>query len=264
MATTARDHPFAVTGDMASHAVAFDAMRFDHRTDAEAGGQLVCCTAGGLELHGQSGEWIIPADHMVFVPARRMFRLRAQRRSSGVVIKFCRNEVAWPHDGCWVAPVDPFAARMIDYALRLPLDGTKQARSFFVTLGAMLPDWFSQARIMWTPYGKTAAMQRVIDYARRRGPAVTLADVAGHAGMSERTLRRRMHSELGLTWRAFIREVRMNRAMAMLREERRSVTETAFEVGFSSSSAFSNAFCAYVGKTPSAYARSFKTAPRTP
>ncbi|MDE9451693.1 helix-turn-helix domain-containing protein [Aliiroseovarius sp. Z3] len=47
-----------------------------------------------------------------------------------------------------------------------------------------------------------------------------------------------------------------SRAM-MLRRERRSITETAFEVGFSSSSAFSVAFQEYVGRTPSAYAKSF-------
>jgi AraC-like DNA-binding protein len=74
--------------------------------------------------------------------------------------------------------------------------------------------------------------------------------------MSERTLRRHMQSELGQTWRDFIRELRMKKAMELLRKERKSIIETAFEVGFSSSSAFSHAFMEYVGKTPSAYARS--------
>lgn len=121
----------------------------------------------------------------------------------------------------------------------------------------MVPGWFCNERIMWTPYARNPAVQRVVDYANMKGPAVTLPEVARHAGMSERSLRRYMQAELGQSWRDFIRELRMKRAMEMLRKERKSIVETAIDVGFSSSSAFSHAFVEYVGKTPSAYARSF-------
>ncbi|MEH6741275.1 MAG: helix-turn-helix transcriptional regulator [Sulfitobacter sp.] len=110
---------------------------------------------------------------------------------------------------------------------------------------------------MWTPYASHSAIQKVIDYANERGPAITLPEVASHVGMSERTLRRHMKVELGHSWREFIRELRMNKAMKLLRDRQQSITQTAFEVGFSSSSAFSSAFLEYVGKTPTAYAKSF-------
>lgn len=47
-----------------------------------------------------------------------------------------------------------------------------------------------------------------------------------------------MQSELGRSWREFIREFRMNRVTEKLCKYRLSITETAFEVGFSSRSAF--------------------------
>lgn len=251
---------FSVTREMTSHSLRFGSGRFDYLTDAEGGGQLVRCRTGELELFGHAGEWVIPPDHMVYIPEGRMFRLRARVPSSGLVVKFCRREVVWSHDGCWVGPVGEFAATMLDYALKWGGDtspGSRHARAFFTTLGHMLPEWFRHERIMWTPYASSSAIQGVIDYTRRKGPSVSLSEVAEHAGMSERTLRRHMQSELGQSWREFIREMRMNRAMEMLRRERRSITETAFEVGFSSSSAFSVAFQEYVGRTPSAYAKSF-------
>lgn len=96
-----------------------------------------------------------------------------------------------------------------------------------------------------------------IDFARARGPSVTLPGAVASVGLSERTFRRHMQTEIGQSRRDFIRELKMNRAMEMLRKERRSVTETAFEVGFSSTPAFSSAFVDYVGRTPSAYAKSF-------
>jgi AraC-like DNA-binding protein len=251
---------FQITADAPSHAQRFGPARFDYHTEAEPTGQLVCCTQGEMELFGHAGEWKIPADHMVYIPGGRMFRLRAHLASTGVVVQFGREEVAWSHDGCWVGPVNDLAAALLDYACKWGAETVvrnRQAASFFVTLGEMLPAWFCHERINWTPYAEDGAIQRAIDFARNKGPSVSLPEVAGFVGMSERTLRRHLQTELGQGWRDFIRELRMNRAMEMLRAERRSVTQTAFEVGFSSSSAFSNAFVGYVGKTPSAYAKSF-------
>ncbi len=255
---TAMENCFVVTADMKSHARKFSSDRFDYSTDGEYGGQLVRCLSGELELFGHAGEWVIPQNHMVFIPANRVFQLRARIASTGTVIKFCDNEVSWEKNGCWVCAVGDFPAGMIDYALKAyPSDQhhSAKSRSFFVTLGDMVPAWFKNERIMWTPYAENSAIQKVIDFAIRKGPGVSLPEAARHAGMSERTLRRHIQSELGQSWRDFIREMRMNRAMELLRKDGRSVTETAFEVGFSSSSAFSSAFHGYVGKTPSVYAK---------
>ena len=174
--------------------------------------------------------------------------------------RFCHDEVAWRHEGCWVGPVGDFAASMIGHGLKWDLESSRsrRGRCFFVTLGDMVPGWFGHQRIFWTPYSRNGAIQRALDFARSRGPNVLIAEVAGHVGMSERTLRRHMQAELGQSWRDFIREFRMNRAMELLRKDRLSITETAFQVGFSSSSAFSNAFLEYVGKSPSAYARAYR------
>ncbi len=254
---------FAVDGDAPSCMVRFAAARFDHLTQAEPGGQLVCCTLGEIDLFGHAGEWVIPADHMVYIPSDRMFRIRARVPTAGVVAKFTRGEVAWRHDGCWVGPVTDPAQMMTEYGCKWTAEAverSRQAASFFVTLGEMLPDWFCHERINWTPYAENSTVQRAIDFARKQGPSVTLPEVAAHVAMSERTLRRHMLAELGQSWREFIRELKMNRAMELLRRERRSVTETAFEVGFSSSSAFSQAFLDYVGKSPSAYAKAFAPA----
>jgi AraC-like DNA-binding protein len=245
---------------MASHAVSFGPYRFDHQSAGEAGGQLVRCSSGEIELFGHAGEWRIPANHMVYIPPSRLFRIRARVPSSCIVVKFCSEEVSWSHDGCWVGAVDDFAGEMIGRALRWSTEAAAsdhRARCFFVALGDMLPEWFRHERIMWTPYAQSCSIQKAIDYARRRGPAVTLSEVADHAGMSERTLRRHMQAELGQSWREFIREMRMNRAMELLRKDDRSITDIAFEVGFSSSSAFSSAFYDYVGETPSKYSKSF-------
>lgn len=254
---------FSVAPGGLSHMLAFEAARLDHTTDGEPAGQLVVCRDGEIELIGHAGEWHIPADHMVYIPPHRWFRVRAGAAVDGVVVRFCQNEVAWRHDGCWVGPVGGFAAELLQNGLKWTADvaSNRRAKCFFVTLGDLVPDWFVHERIMWTSYAHNSAVQRALDFARARGPGVSVIEVAQHVGMSERTLRRHMQSELGQSWREFIREFRMNRAMEMLRKDRLSITETAFQVGFSSSSAFSNAFLDYVGQPPSAYARAYRPAP---
>ncbi|HEV7247145.1 MAG TPA: AraC family transcriptional regulator [Shinella sp.] len=252
---------FAVAPGTTSHLVSTAPIRFDVRSDREAGGQLVCCQSGELELSGPSGQWLIPADHMVFIPKDRPFRIWSKVPTSLVVVKFCRDEVPWQHSGCWVGRISDFTARMLEYGQRwnAETDGADHlAASFFVTLGAMLPGWFNHERIMWTPYAKSTAVQRIVDLVLERGPNFSVTEAAEHVGMSERTLRRHLQAEIGQNWREFIREIRMNRAMELLRNSRESVTSTAFTLGFASSSAFTHAFSEYVGKTPSAYAKSFE------
>lgn len=253
--------PFEIIDTHSSHTVDFKSQRHAFSSEEEPAGQLVCCQSGEIELYGHSGEWIIPAGYMVYIPPGRMFRIRIRIPSSGLVIKFCRNEVAWRHNGCWVGPINDIASHLVNYSLKWSSEDARSKRlgkAFFLTLGEMVPGWFTHERIMWTPYAENSSIQKAIDYARQRGPGVALPEVASHVGMSERTLRRHMQSELGQTWRDFIRELRMNKAMELLRKERKSVTETAFEVGFSSSSAFSNAFLEYVGRTPSAFAKNVR------
>ncbi len=255
------DDPFTFSDVSNSHSVRFKTDRHYFETCSEPGGQLILCETGEIELYGPSGEWIIPPDYMVFVPHGRMFSIRVRMPTSGLVIKFCRREVTWSHSGCWVGPVHEIAAHLTNYSLKWSEEEVRKrqkARAFFVTLGEMIPNWFQHERIMWTPYAQNSSVQKVIDFAKHNGPGISLSEVASHVGMSERNLRRHMQAELGQSWREFIRELRMNRAMELLRREQKSITETAFEVGFTSSSAFSSAFLDYVGKTPSAFLKNIK------
>ncbi|MEH6523537.1 helix-turn-helix transcriptional regulator [Sulfitobacter sp.] len=258
------ENPFEVSDATLSYAVPFKTDRSAFTSESEPAGQLVLCQSGEIELSGHDGEWIIPAGYMVYVPAARMFRIRVRFPSSGNVIKFCRDEVSWNHNGCWVGQVQSITSHLSDYALKWSShkDRTSdQAKAFFVTVGEMVPNWFQHERFMWTPYAENSSIQRVIDFTKQSGPDISLPEVAAHVGMSERNLRRHMQSELGQSWRDFIRELRMNKAMVLLGKDRKSVTETAFEVGFSSSSAFSSAFMNYVGKTPSAFVKTIRNKP---
>ena len=81
----------------------------------------------------------------------------------------------------------------------------------------------------------------------------TLEMLGQEVGCSPFYLSRIFSREVGLTIPQFLRNVRMERAAELLRSGRYNVTEAATEVGYSSLSHFSKAFCETIGCCPVLY-----------
>jgi AraC family transcriptional regulator len=81
----------------------------------------------------------------------------------------------------------------------------------------------------------------------------TLEILGQEVGCSPFYLSRIFSREVGLTIPQYLRNVRMERAAELLRSGRYNVTEAATEVGYSSLSHFSKAFCETIGCCPVLY-----------
>jgi AraC family transcriptional regulator len=104
---------------------------------------------------------------------------------------------------------------------------------------------------------KRVARQRVdkvIQILRERlAEPPDLEELGRQVGCSPFYLSRTFSRELGMTIPQYLRQVRMERAAELLRSGRHNVTETAMEVGYSSLSHFSQAFCQTIGCCPNLY-----------
>ncbi|MET0339522.1 MAG: AraC family transcriptional regulator [Polyangiales bacterium] len=76
--------------------------------------------------------------------------------------------------------------------------------------------------------------------------------VARSLGMSARSLRRRLSAE-GKPYNELVNEALAIMAKQLLRGTRRTIQETAFELGFSDARTFHRAFKRWTGQTPNAY-----------
>ena len=76
--------------------------------------------------------------------------------------------------------------------------------------------------------------------------------VASIVGINSRTLHRRL-TERGESYRSLLKEVRMDLAERYLLKEGFNITEAAFMLGYSDSSAFSRAFKSWFGVSPSEF-----------
>ena len=81
----------------------------------------------------------------------------------------------------------------------------------------------------------------------------TLEVLGREVGCSPFYLSRSFSREVGLTIPQYLRKLRMERAAELLRAGRHNVTEAATEVGYSSLSHFSKAFCETIGCCPVLY-----------
>jgi AraC-like DNA-binding protein len=159
-----------------------------------------------------------------------------------------------PEGECRVFLVPPLAREMLLASTRWGPERSPHdvvAESFFGTIGHLVQEWAAEPRDWKLPRARTPELAKAMAYTLARlAEPVTLAGTAKAAGLSLRTLARRFEEEAGTTWRRFLHDARMLRAMELLAMEGSHVTQTAFEVGFESPAAFTHAFTAFTGENP--------------
>jgi transcriptional regulator GlxA family with amidase domain len=106
--------------------------------------------------------------------------------------------------------------------------------------------------------GRSAEVRTALRLTEERlGDEVRFEDVATAVGLVPRSLARRFEAEVGMTWRATLRRMRVLRAVERLAADDIPVTTIAHEVGYGSLSAFNAAFRELTGATPSDYRATF-------
>jgi transcriptional regulator GlxA family with amidase domain len=89
---------------------------------------------------------------------------------------------------------------------------------------------------------------------------VTLAEIAGRAGMSTRTLNRRFREQTGTTPLQWLHRARIRQAQHLLETTTYPVDRIGGRVGFGSPTAFRDRFKRIVGTSPHDYRRAFRSA----
>lgn len=97
---------------------------------------------------------------------------------------------------------------------------------------------------------------------RSYADALDVEALASSVHLSRAHFIRSFRAAFGEPPHRYLQRRRLERAMALLRETDRPVTEICFDVGFSSLGTFSRTFRAIVGTSPSAYREREQAAPR--
>jgi AraC-like DNA-binding protein len=219
--------------------------------------QLLFCARGTMQVSAGSKVVILPPQRAAWIPAGTPHRVSSTTGIELRTVYLARDKVQRrERHGCTVFAVTPLAREMLLYAMRWGARTTGHEaahQAFFEALVALLDEWLAAAQPYFLPEAKSPEVERALAWIRARLADATVQAAARVAGMSVRTLSRRLEHELELNFRGYLQSARMMRAMELLSDPGASVTRTAFDVGFRSLGAFTSAFAARCGETPSEY-----------
>jgi AraC-like DNA-binding protein/quercetin dioxygenase-like cupin family protein len=231
-----------------------------HRHDLH---QIEYAFEGIAEVETEGAHYLLPPRQAVWIPAGLSHRTTLKRVRS-VAVFFDPAMVQGADDRVRILAATPLIREMIVYGARWPIarpESDQVADAFFEALALLVTDWLAHEAPLCLPTSNDPVLRAVMDYTNANLADVTVAAVSAAVGISERSLRRQFGAATGMTWRQYVLQSRLLRAMALLTEPGRTVIDVATEIGFESVSAFTRAFVRLTGETPTAYRRRVTAAP---
>ena len=218
--------------------------------------QLEYAFAGTIEVETETAHYLLPPQQAAWIPAGLSHSsiLKGVRTIS---VFFSPDLIPDEGGRARILAAAPVIREMILYGVRWPIGrplSDAGADSFFTALAALVLEWLEHEMPLCLPNTKDPLVRAVMEQTNANLATATAAEICRTVGVSERSLRRAFPAATGMTWRQYLLESRLLRAMALLSEPGLTILDVASTVGFEGSS-FSRAFVRHTGETPSAYRR---------
>lgn len=224
------------------------------RAHSHPRGQLLWAMRGVLRVTIDSGIWLVPPSHTVWIPGGLEHQITVESRAELLNIyvdpSIRVRPDSQPRPGCAVLLLSPLAREMIrrlgESDTSAPFDD-RLLRFCRVLLDEL--ETLSEAPLN-LPGGRDERLCRVTRHLLSQPDTSSqLAELGQIAGASPRTLERLFKAETGLTFRQWRSKLRLLSAIEALNRGESS-TAIAYSLGYSSPSAFIAAFREAFGTTP--------------
>lgn len=215
--------------------------------------QLIHALTGVMTVMSAHGSWVVPTGRAVWMPAGADHAVRFFGDVSMRTVYVALDARPSLPDGCEVIDVSPFLREAIVAATRVPLDYELGGRDHRV-MELILDELEAAPRLqLHVPMPQDPRLIRLCEQliADPSGPA-TLAQLAAEINVSDRTLARLFHRELGMSFGQWLRRMRLLLSLPRLAAGV-SVLQVALEHGYDSPSAYSAMFRRTLGMAPTAY-----------
>jgi AraC-like DNA-binding protein len=215
--------------------------------------QLIYASEGVMCVHTAHGDWVVPPNRAVWVPARVEHGIEM----SGTVLVqtlYLSIEVSGALPGrCCAVNVSPLLRELITYTIALGslnCNVPEQSRLMGVLLDQLMILPTIPLRL---PFPADERAKRAAAWLRAHpdDPGL-IKQMAKRVAASPRTLERLFQKETGMTFGRWRQQLRLLHALRLLAASR-PVTAIALEVGYDSPSAFIAMFKRTLGTTPHRY-----------
>ena len=215
--------------------------------------QLIYATEGVMWVQSAQGDWVVPPNRAVWVPAGVEHGIEMTGIVFVQTLYFAAAIVGPLPKRCCAVNVSPLLRELIRHTITLSvLDRKIPERANLI---AFLVDQLSVLQItpLQLPSPSDDRAKRAAAWLRANpGHFGSLKQVAKRVSSSVRTLERLFQKETGMTFGKWRQQLRLLHALRLLAANR-PVTQVALDVGYDSVSAFIAAFRRFFGTTPARY-----------
>ena len=218
--------------------------------------QLEYAFHGTVEVETATAHFLLPPQQAAWIPSGVDHRTTIQTTVRTISVFFESDLVPDPGGRVRILAVPPVLREMMIYSGRWPIGRSPSdpvADAYFIALGRLVSEALDSEAPLFLPTSSDPVLAAALEWTRENLDTARIGEAAHHVGLSERSLRRRVEVGLGRSWRNYVIQARLLRAMALLAEPGPSVLHVANVVGFESLSSFNRAFRQRTGVTPSAY-----------
>lgn len=218
---------------------------------------LLFAAKGSMRLEAQGRTWTLPPARAALIAAGAPITLTIATSITCCSALFATDVYGAPEVDLRVLDMSAVGRELIlacrPYGPDVPaLDAL--GRQLFDTLYMLANRAAAVPNEMWMPLGTSQTVRDALAMTEASlSDKPSFAQIAVAVGCTERTLARRLQDEIGMTWRDFLRRLRMIRAIEAPADPTRQITQVAHDVGYQSSSAFNAAFLEFTGQTPTAF-----------
>jgi AraC-like DNA-binding protein len=213
--------------------------------------QFSYAISGVLGVHTEQGSFFAPPQWGVWIPAGLDHEVVTSTRAEMRSLYVRSPDPSGPADRCRVLEVTPLARELIKTFCLMPTDYPQHDSQESRLVQVLLDQLSSLPEVGFSlPLPRHSRLLALCNkLIEEPGQASTLSDWAQRLSMSEKTLMRLFQRETGLSFRGWRQRARLLASLNAL-EEGCSVTSTALDCGYDSTSAFIAAFKGLFGFTP--------------
>ncbi|RZV48756.1 MAG: AraC family transcriptional regulator [Pseudomonadales bacterium] len=168
---------------------------------------------------------------------------------------FRQDLIDIPDDKIRVLLVSPLMREMLSEALRWPINKPEceLSKAYFVAMAKLCEEWLNSDIELHLPCATDKRLEQILQFTQSNLISADVKALCQKFGFSDRSLRRHLKQDIGMSWEEYRRRARVLSAIDKLDNTRKQVGVIANEVGFHNPSAFAKAFQRLVGETPCQY-----------
>lgn len=215
--------------------------------------QLFHIVSGSVTVRTTQGSFVVPPERALWMPSGIEHATTYHQRTTLRFLYFRPEAVGHLPRVPSVIRLSPLLRELILAFMAYPRDGSGDGPAG--RLAAVILDQLSSERTapLHLPMPSSERLRRAVaDVAADPARADTLAEVARRAALSDRSFERHFQAETGLSYRAWLRQARLMKAVEWL-SLGASVGDVSHRLGYEGASAFVASFRKAFGVTPGRY-----------